>query len=176
MFLNGASYDHPEDWSPATQAIVELVFGGRLNTPLCGDAEAFHPAGGIWTGKNALFFGGRVEKNQGEVITSAAEPHLLKRNGRSVLQLPENFRAAAQQVVPVVAIYKGGSRSVDRLSLGSSCPLPEETGSASWSRLNGPPFAGAGPVNVLVHVSHERRAPRSWGRWEKASAHPITLM
>ena len=64
MFLNGASYDHPEDWSPATQAIVELVFGDRLNTPLCGDAEAFHPAGGIWTGKNALFFGGRVEKTK----------------------------------------------------------------------------------------------------------------
>ena len=64
MFLNGASYDHPEDWSPATQAIVELVFGGRLNTPLCGDAEAFHTAGGIWTGKNALYFGGRVQKSK----------------------------------------------------------------------------------------------------------------
>lgn len=64
IFLNGASYDHPEDWSPATQAIVELVFGGRLNTPLCGDAAAFHPASGIWAGKNALFFGGRVEKTK----------------------------------------------------------------------------------------------------------------
>ena len=64
MFLNGASYDHPEDWSPATQAIVELVFGGRLNTPLCGDAAAFHPASGIWTGKNALYFGGRVQKSK----------------------------------------------------------------------------------------------------------------
>ena len=64
MYLNGASYDHPEDWSPATQVIVELVFGGRLNTPLCGDAEAFHTAGGIWTGKNALFFDGRVEKTR----------------------------------------------------------------------------------------------------------------
>lgn len=62
MFLNGASYDHPEDWSPATQTIVELVFGGRLNTPLCGDAAAFHLGGGIWTGKNALYFGGRVQK------------------------------------------------------------------------------------------------------------------
>jgi prepilin-type N-terminal cleavage/methylation domain-containing protein len=64
IFLNGASYDHPEDWSPATKAIVELVFGGRLNTPLCGDAAAFHPASGIWAGKNALFFGGRVEKTK----------------------------------------------------------------------------------------------------------------
>ena len=64
MFLNGASYDHPEDWSAATRAIVELVFGGRLNTPICGDAAAFHPASGTWTGKNALYFGGRVEKSK----------------------------------------------------------------------------------------------------------------
>ena len=64
MYLNGASYDHPEDWSPATQVIVELVFGGRLNTPISGDAEAFHPASGIWTGKNALYFGGRVQKSK----------------------------------------------------------------------------------------------------------------
>ena len=62
MYLNGASYDHPEDWSPATQTIVEVIFGGRLNTPLCEDAEAFHPASGSWTGKNALYFGGRVQK------------------------------------------------------------------------------------------------------------------
>lgn len=63
-FLNGASYDRPEDWSLATQAIVELVFGGRLNTPLIGDANAFHPASGNRTGKNALFFGGRVERTR----------------------------------------------------------------------------------------------------------------
>jgi hypothetical protein len=62
MFLNGASYDHPEDWSPATQMIVEMVFGGRLNTPICGDAAAFHPASGAYSGKNALFFGGRVDR------------------------------------------------------------------------------------------------------------------
>lgn len=63
-FLNGASYDRPEDWSLATQAIVELVFGGRLNTPLIGDANAFHPASGNRTGKNALFFGGHVERTR----------------------------------------------------------------------------------------------------------------
>ena len=39
-----------------------LVFGGRVNTPICGDAQAFHPAGGVWAGKNALYFGGRVQK------------------------------------------------------------------------------------------------------------------
>jgi len=64
IYLNGASYDHPEDWSPATHTLVEVIFGGQLNTPLCADAEAFHPASGIWTGKNALYFGGRVQKSR----------------------------------------------------------------------------------------------------------------
>jgi hypothetical protein len=62
MLLNGASYDHPENWSPATQTIVQTIFGGRLSTPLLGDASAFHPAAGNWSGKNALYFGGRVDK------------------------------------------------------------------------------------------------------------------
>jgi prepilin-type N-terminal cleavage/methylation domain-containing protein len=61
-FLNGASYDRPQDWSPVTLSIVETIFGGRLDTPLVGDAEAYHLAGGTWTGKNALFFEGRVER------------------------------------------------------------------------------------------------------------------
>jgi len=61
-FLNGASYDAPQDWSLATKAIVEMLFGGRINTPLCADAKAFHPAGGLWAGKNALYFEGRVQK------------------------------------------------------------------------------------------------------------------
>jgi prepilin-type N-terminal cleavage/methylation domain-containing protein len=60
-FLNGASYDRPQDWSPVTQAIVETIFGGRSTTPLIGDAAAYHVAEGIWTGKNSLFFDGRVE-------------------------------------------------------------------------------------------------------------------
>ena len=59
-FLNGASYDRPEDWSSNTWAIVEVIFGGRLNTPLIGDAEAYHGAARTTTGKNALFFDGRV--------------------------------------------------------------------------------------------------------------------
>jgi hypothetical protein len=61
-FLNGASYDRPQYWSPVTLVIVETVFGGQLDTPLIGDAEAYHVAGGIWTGKNALFFEGRFGK------------------------------------------------------------------------------------------------------------------
>ncbi|HVM51212.1 MAG TPA: type II secretion system protein [Candidatus Acidoferrum sp.] len=64
LHLNGASYSHPEDWTPATREIVEVVFGGRLNTPLVGDAEAFHPASGAFTGKNALYFEGRVQRSR----------------------------------------------------------------------------------------------------------------
>lgn len=60
-FLNGAPYDRPEDWTPVTQGLVEVIFGGRINTPLTGDAEAFHVPGGTYLGKNALFFDGRVE-------------------------------------------------------------------------------------------------------------------
>jgi len=59
-FLNGASYDHPENWSPVTQSIVNTIFGGRANTPLLTDAEAFHAASGSATGKNALFFEARA--------------------------------------------------------------------------------------------------------------------
>ena len=61
-YLNEASYDHPEDWSLITQGIVETIFGGRLNTPLIGDADANHGANKQWTGKNALYFEGRVER------------------------------------------------------------------------------------------------------------------
>jgi len=64
MYLNGASYDHPEDWSPATQVIVQTIFGGRLNTPLLGDAEANHPKSNNSNGKNSLYFEGRVEKSK----------------------------------------------------------------------------------------------------------------
>jgi prepilin-type N-terminal cleavage/methylation domain-containing protein len=63
-YLNNASYDHPEDWSPVTQEIVNVIFGGRYTTPLIGDANPFHPAGGVWTGNNALFIDGRVEKTK----------------------------------------------------------------------------------------------------------------
>lgn len=68
MYLNGASYDHPEDWSPATQVIVQTIFGGRLNTPLLSDAEANHPKSANRTGKNSLYFEGRVEKSKNAVI------------------------------------------------------------------------------------------------------------
>ena len=64
MYLNGAPADRPEMWSPVTQEIVNVIFGGRWTTPLMGDANSFHPASGIWTGRNALFLDGRVEKTK----------------------------------------------------------------------------------------------------------------
>ncbi len=60
--LNGASYDRPQDWLPETQVMVDILFGGRINTPLMGDAETFHDSSGMWSGKNALYFEGRVQK------------------------------------------------------------------------------------------------------------------
>jgi prepilin-type N-terminal cleavage/methylation domain-containing protein len=63
-FLNGASYDRPEEWSEVTKGIVETIFGGRLNTPLIGDAGPFHGASGPYLGKNALYFDGRVERTR----------------------------------------------------------------------------------------------------------------
>jgi prepilin-type N-terminal cleavage/methylation domain-containing protein len=60
-FLNGASYNHPEEWSSVTKSIVDTIFGGRKDTPLMGDADAFHPANKSNSGKNALYFDNRVE-------------------------------------------------------------------------------------------------------------------
>ena len=62
QFMNGAAYSNPESFSPVTQTLIETVFGGRLNTPLVGDMAAFHGAQGIWSGKNALYFGAHVGK------------------------------------------------------------------------------------------------------------------
>jgi len=63
-FLNGAHYDRPEEWTPVTKAIVETIFGGRLDTPLLGDAMAFHGPAGTSVGKNALYFDVRVSKGK----------------------------------------------------------------------------------------------------------------
>ena len=60
-FLNGASYDHPEEWSTITKAVVDTVFGGRQDTPLMGDAAPFHLARAPLSGKNALYFDGRAQ-------------------------------------------------------------------------------------------------------------------
>jgi len=62
FYLNGASYDHPEEWSKITQALVETIFGARQDTPLMGDAGPCHRARGNSSGKNALYFDGRVQR------------------------------------------------------------------------------------------------------------------
>ncbi|HWQ90563.1 MAG TPA: type II secretion system protein [Clostridia bacterium] len=73
-YLNGASYDRPEDWSPVTQVIVQTIFGGRLTTPLIGDAGSFHPAHGPYTGRNALYFDGRVERTKLKGMDQGTNP------------------------------------------------------------------------------------------------------
>jgi prepilin-type N-terminal cleavage/methylation domain-containing protein len=67
-YLNNASFNNPADWSPVTQEIVNTIFGGNYTTPLVGDANAFHPASGLFTGRNALYLDGRVEKSKSPPI------------------------------------------------------------------------------------------------------------
>jgi prepilin-type N-terminal cleavage/methylation domain-containing protein len=67
-WLNGAPYDHPEDWSEFTHTLDQL-FGGRSYTPLLGDADSFHPGEGIWMGRNALYFEDRVKKVKKDLQT-----------------------------------------------------------------------------------------------------------
>ena len=65
FWLNDAPYYHPQQapiYTNEADVIVNDLFGGRENTPLMGDANPFHGAHGNLTGKNALYFDGRVEK------------------------------------------------------------------------------------------------------------------
>jgi prepilin-type N-terminal cleavage/methylation domain-containing protein len=65
FWLNGAPYSAPQ-WAPIytneAVVIVNQLFGGRAETPITGDADTFHGARGVWAGKNALYFDGRVEQ------------------------------------------------------------------------------------------------------------------
>ena len=65
FWLNDAPYSAPQ-WAPIDTneavVIVYKLFGGRAQTPITGDADAFHGATGTWMGKNALYFDGRVER------------------------------------------------------------------------------------------------------------------
>lgn len=65
FWLNGAPYLAP-DWATIytneAAVIVNTLFGGRNDTPIMGDADPFHHPSGIWMGKNALYFDGRVQK------------------------------------------------------------------------------------------------------------------
>ena len=73
-YLDNASYDHPDLWSPVTREICNVIFGGTYTTPLVGDANSFHPASGLQTGKNALFIDGRVEKTKLPGIADIVAP------------------------------------------------------------------------------------------------------
>jgi prepilin-type N-terminal cleavage/methylation domain-containing protein len=65
FWLNGAPYSAPQ-WATIhtneALVIVNQLFGSREDTPITGDADVFHPAGGTSMGKNALYFDGRVER------------------------------------------------------------------------------------------------------------------
>ena len=65
FWLNGAPYQAPQNapiYTNESQIIVDDLFGGRGDTPLVGDANPYHDAHGKLSGKNALYFDGRVEK------------------------------------------------------------------------------------------------------------------
>lgn len=64
FWLNGAPYSAPQ-WANIftneARVIVDTLFGGRDETPILGDADAYHGARGKWLGKNALYFDGRAQ-------------------------------------------------------------------------------------------------------------------
>ena len=65
FWLNGAPYSAPQ-WAAIytneASVIVNELFGGRNETPIIGDADTVHRPSGVWMGKNALYFDGRVER------------------------------------------------------------------------------------------------------------------
>lgn len=65
FWLNGAPYSAPQ-WATIhtneALVIVNSLFGSREDTPITGDADVFHRADGHSTGKNALYFDGRVQR------------------------------------------------------------------------------------------------------------------
>lgn len=64
FWLNDAPYSAPQ-WATIftneARVIVDTLFGGRDETPILGDADAYHGARGKWLGKNALYFDGRAQ-------------------------------------------------------------------------------------------------------------------
>ena len=67
FWLNDAPYSAPQ-WAAIytneASVIVNDLFGGRDETPILGDANPYHGARGNQSGKNALFFDGRVDKGR----------------------------------------------------------------------------------------------------------------
>ena len=65
FWLNGAPFSAPQGspiYTNQASVIVNLLFGGREDTPIMGDANPFHVSKGNLMGKNALYFDGRVER------------------------------------------------------------------------------------------------------------------
>ena len=65
FWLNGAPYQAPQRgpiFTNESEVIVDDLFGNSDDTPLIGDANPYHGVSGKLTGKNALYFDGRVEK------------------------------------------------------------------------------------------------------------------
>ena len=64
FWLNGAPYSAPQ-WAPIhtneAVVIVNQLFGSREETPIIVDADVYHRPGGVWMGKNALYFDGRAQ-------------------------------------------------------------------------------------------------------------------
>jgi prepilin-type processing-associated H-X9-DG protein len=65
FWLNDAPYSAPQ-WATIytneASVIVNDLFGGRDETPIVGDGNPYHGAHGNQSGKNALYFDGRVER------------------------------------------------------------------------------------------------------------------
>jgi len=65
FWLNDAPYLAPQ-WATIytneASVIVNDLFGSREETPIIGDANPFHGASGSQSGKNAVYFDGRVER------------------------------------------------------------------------------------------------------------------
>ena len=64
FWLNDAPYSAPQ-WATIytneASVIVNTLFGGRDETPILGDTDAFHSRSGKLVGKNALYFDVRVQ-------------------------------------------------------------------------------------------------------------------
>jgi len=109
-FLNGASYNRPEDWSPVTRSIVEIVFGGRINTPLYSTdwrRGGVPRRGRDLDGQERPVFrwaGGEGQKTSPGRMTRRADREFSLRRARRVADsshLPSH-RTAADATPPVV--------------------------------------------------------------------------
>jgi hypothetical protein len=64
MYFNGALFTSTEE-PGSVQSIIATIFQGKVNTPLVGDADAFHIVQPPGVGRKALYFDGRVGNYEG---------------------------------------------------------------------------------------------------------------